>query len=177
MCGTWSRAISGKYDSVRWIRNASSSGGCCAEQRVAVVVDDRDRVEIERHRRRGSVLEEVLVELERLVLLGVGGGLGPADLEVLRREARSPSAPIRTSSRSSSSSASAAVSGKRRMPRCSRSSSVRLPGSSLTGSPGSSPRSMPSRAAAMTPPSEMYGLALASLALSSRLVEPASSSQ
>ena len=36
---------------------------------------------------------------------------------------------------------------------------------------------MPSRAAAITPPSEMYGFALASLALSSRFAEPASSSQ
>ncbi len=36
---------------------------------------------------------------------------------------------------------------------------------------------MPSSAAAITPPSAMYGLALSSLALSSRLVDPASSSQ
>ena len=36
---------------------------------------------------------------------------------------------------------------------------------------------MPSRTAAMTPPSAMYGLAVLSLAFSSRFVDAASSSQ
>ena len=49
-CGTSSRAISGKYDSVRWIRNAVVVRRLVAQQRVAVVVDDRDRREVEGHR-------------------------------------------------------------------------------------------------------------------------------
>ena len=117
VCGTWSRAISGKYVSVRWIRNASSSARLLAQQRVAVVVDDRDRGEVERHGDRpDQYLKKWLLELERLVLLGVRGGLGAPDLEVLGRRGGAPRALVSTSSFSSSSSASLAVSGKRRMP-------------------------------------------------------------
>ena len=180
------RRASGGHGPARSRGSTSRSGGsgtprrpagCCAEQRVAVVVDDRDRRRDRGARRRRSVLEEVLVELEGVVLLGVGGRLGPADLEVLRRRAARRARSSRTSSARARRAPRVAVVGKRRMPRRARSSSVRLPGSSLTGSPGSRPRSIPSSAAAITPPSEMYGFALASLALSSRFVEPASSSQ
>src|SRR5215212_7464799 len=83
--GTWSRAISGMYDSVRWIRKASSSCGCCrsSEWQWLSTIGMRSSSRATSWR---SVLEEVLVELERVVLLGVCGGLGTPDLQVLRRE-------------------------------------------------------------------------------------------
>src|SRR5204863_251743 len=107
--------------------------------------------------------------IERVRRVGPGAGIEqprPAIRPLLARPA--PRAPVRTSSRSSSSRASVAGRGNRRMFRPSRSASVRLPGSSLTGSPGSSPRSIPSSAAAITPPSATYGFALESLAFNSR---------
>ena len=104
-------------------------GRLLAQQRMAVVVDDRDRVEVERHRGRDQYLKKCWSSSNASSLLGVRGGLRAPDLEVLGAPAAAPSAPISTASASSSSSASPAVSGKRRMPRRSRSSSLRLPGS------------------------------------------------
>src|SRR4051794_2783972 len=75
------------YDSVRWIRKASSSGGCArsSEWQWLSTIGIASRSSVTGPCR--SVLEEVLVELERLVLLGVGRGLRSADLQVFRREA------------------------------------------------------------------------------------------
>src|SRR3954447_3061569 len=79
----WSRAISGMYDSVRWIRNASSSGGWSRSSEwqwlSTIGMASRSRATGD----RGSVHEEVVVELERLVLVRVGSSLRPADLDIL----------------------------------------------------------------------------------------------
>ena len=85
-----------------------------------------------------------------------------------------PSAAMSTSSASSASSACACVAGSRRMPRASRSASSIVAGSTCTGSGGSSPRSIPSRPAAISPPSARYGFALASAAFSSTFVDASS---
>ena len=63
------------------------------------------------------------------------------------------------------------------MPRCSRSHSGMVTGSTSTASGGSSSRSTPSRPAAISPPSAMYGLQLASQVFSSRLVDDSSAPQ
>ena len=112
-------------------------------------------------------IEEVVLELVRGVVLGLRGRLGSTDLEVLvaQRPARG---------RSSDLVALQLVQrplgrlGEAADP-CGPPASARLdvsPGSSLTGSPGSRPRSIPSSAAAITPPSAMYGFALVSLGFS-----------
>ena len=149
-----------------------------AQQRVAVVVDDRDRREVEGHPRPpGSVLEEVLFDLPGVVVLGVRGSLGTSDLEVfdgqwLAQGGDQDRVGLERVEGCRRRLREATDAAARRAPR-----QLRLPGSWSTGWPGSRPRSIPSRAAAITPPSEMYGFALASLALSSRFAEPASSSQ
>src|SRR3954470_11912498 len=86
--GTWSRAISGNVDSVRWIRNASSSAGCSRSSEwqwlSTIGIPARSRA-MEPLR---SVLEEVLLELEGVVLFRVRRSLGTPDLQVLGRQRR-----------------------------------------------------------------------------------------
>ncbi len=79
-----------------------------------------------------------------------------------------------TESASSASKASACVAGRRTIPRASRSFSSIVAGSTSTGSGGSSPRSSPSRPAAISPPTARYGFELASAAFSSALVDASS---
>ena len=101
-----------------------------------------------------SVLREVTLLLECLVLRGVGRPLRAADGEVRLRRATGRARRARTPSAASASSASACVSGRR------DSSAVALlcrsawPDRPSTGPPASSrPRSSPSRPAAISPPS------------------------
>src|SRR5215212_7098134 len=77
------------YDSVRWIRKASSSSGWArsSEWQWLSTIGMASKSSVTG--RCGSVLEEVVVELERFVLLGVGRGLGSADLQVFGRETAS----------------------------------------------------------------------------------------
>src|SRR5689334_9291915 len=63
------------------------------------------------------------------------------------------------------------------MPRAARTASESCAGSSSVASLGSSPRVIPSRPAASSPPSAIYGLHELSAAFSSRLVEPSTSLQ
>ena len=71
--------------------------------------------------------------------------------------------------------ASPRLAGRRSAPRASRSSSLSEPGSTATGLGSFRPRPIPSRPAAITPPSARYGFALESEALSSTFVDSASS--
>src|SRR4029079_2427986 len=75
------------YDSVRWIRNASSSGGCSRRSEWQWLSTIGIASRSIGTRDGSSVLEEVVVELVLLVLRRVRRGLGPTDLQVLRREA------------------------------------------------------------------------------------------
>src|SRR4051794_7883632 len=100
VCGTSSRATSGMYVSVRWVRNASSSVGWTrsSEWQWLSTIGIADRSSgiglasvwsaAARCLGNGSVLEEVVRELERLVLVGVRGRLRAPDLQVLGRERR-----------------------------------------------------------------------------------------
>ena len=60
------------------------------------------------------------------------------------------------------------------MPSRARSSSGIVSGSTFTGSGGSSPRSMPSRPAAIKPPTARYGLHVESQAFNSAFVDASS---
>src|SRR3954454_8006864 len=75
------------------MRNASSSAGWTRSSEwqwlSTIGIPDRSSgIDDLRPARGGLVLEEVVRELERVVLLGVGGGPGPTALEVLRRQRR-----------------------------------------------------------------------------------------
>src|SRR5262249_50944378 len=146
-----------------------------AQERVAVLVEDGEGGEIESHVEWGDQNFQKCCRCSKATS-SFPKASHSARLTARKERARSgPSAFCSIASRSRRSRAAVNVVGKRSMRRAERSAAEEFPGSTMGGSGGSRERPTPASPAASSPPRARYGLAEASHALSSALVEPARS--